>query len=57
MRTGLKPNETVIVGGGQKVKPGQTVAPTRVAFKLPTAALAQVEAKPVQTAQLAVSTN
>ncbi len=57
VRTGLKPNETVIVGGGQKVKPGQTVAPTRVAFKLPLEALAQVEAKPIQTAQLAVSTN
>lgn len=52
IRTGLKPGEVIIVGGGQKVKPGQTVAPTRVAFKLPTAALAQVEVKPVQTAQL-----
>jgi RND family efflux transporter MFP subunit len=52
IRTGLKPGEVIIVGGGQKVKPGQTVAPTRVAFKLPTAALAQVEVKPIQTAQL-----
>lgn len=52
VRTGLKPNEIVIVGGGQKVKPGQAIAPTRVAFKLPTAALAQVEVAPLQTAQL-----
>lgn len=52
VRTGLKPGEVVIVGGGQKVKPGQTVAPTRVAFKLPTQALAQVEVAPLQTAQV-----
>lgn len=52
IRTGLKPGEVIIVGGGQRVKPGQTVAPTRVAFKLPTAALAQVEVKPIQTAAL-----
>lgn len=53
IRTGLKPGEVIIVGGGQRVKPGQAVAPTRVAFKLPTEALAQVEVKPIQTAQIA----
>lgn len=56
IRTGLKPGESIIVGGGQRVKPGMTVAPTKVAFKLPTAALAQVEVKPIQTAQLAAPT-
>lgn len=59
IRTGLKPGDVIVVGGGQRVKPGMTVAPTRVAFKLPTAALAQVEVAPtpqaassIQTAQL-----
>ena len=46
----------VIVGGGQKVKPGQTVAPTRIAFKLPTHALAQVEVPQLQTAAITTST-
>ena len=35
----------------QAVKPGQVVAPVRQALKLPEAALAQVEAGPVQLAQ------
>lgn len=52
IRTGLKPGESIIVGGGQRVKPGMAVAPTKVAFKLPAEALAQVEVKPIQTAQI-----
>lgn len=56
VRTGLKPGEVVIVGGGQKVKPGQTVAPTRIAFKLPTHALAQVEVPQLQTAAITTPT-
>ncbi len=56
IRTGLKPGDVIVVGGGQRVKPGMTVAPTRVAFKLPTAALAQVEVKPIQTAALPTAT-
>jgi RND family efflux transporter MFP subunit len=53
IRTGLKPGDVIVIGGGQRVKPGMIVAPTRVAFKLPTEALAQVEVKPIQTAQVA----
>lgn len=53
IRTGLKPGDVIVVGGGQRVKPGQVVKPTRVAYKLPTEALAQVEvAGPIQTAQI-----
>jgi hypothetical protein len=32
------------------------MAPTRVAYELPAAALAQIEAKPLQTAALATAT-
>ena len=51
IRAGLKPGDVVVVSGGSKVKPGQTVAPIQIALKLPTAALAQVESGPVQLAQ------
>lgn len=44
IRDGLRPGETVVVGGAQRVKPGQVVAPTRIALKLPLDALDQVEA-------------
>jgi RND family efflux transporter MFP subunit len=51
VRDGLKSGDVVVVGGGQKVKPGQVVAPTRIALKLPLDALAQVEAKPISLAE------
>ncbi|WP_068873948.1 MULTISPECIES: efflux RND transporter periplasmic adaptor subunit [unclassified Phenylobacterium] len=50
VRSGLKPGEVIIVGGGQRVKPGQKVAPTRTVIKLPEAELAQVEARPARIA-------
>jgi RND family efflux transporter MFP subunit len=51
VRSGLKPGDVVIVSGGQRVKPGQAVAPTQIALKLPAEALAQVEAGPVRLAR------
>ncbi len=51
IRAGLKPGDVVVVSGGSKVKPGDTVAPIQIALRLPTAALAQVEAGAVQLAQ------
>ena len=51
IRAGLKPGDVVVTAGGSKVKPGQTVVPVRMALKLPEAALAQIEAGPVQLAQ------
>lgn len=50
VRTGLRPGDVVVVGGAQKVKPGQVVAPTRIALKLPVDALAQIEAQPIRLA-------
>jgi RND family efflux transporter MFP subunit len=55
VRSGLKAGEVIIVGGGQRVKPGQKVAPTRVALKMPDAELAQVEGRPVRVAQAATT--
>jgi len=51
VRQGLKPGDVIVVAGGQRVKPGQTVAPTRIALKLPADALAQVEVAPVRLAR------
>jgi membrane fusion protein, multidrug efflux system len=53
---GLKRGDVVVIGGGQRVRPGDAMAPTRVAYELPAAALAQIEAKPLQTAALATAT-
>jgi RND family efflux transporter MFP subunit len=55
IRSGLKAGEVIIVGGGQRVKPGQKVAPTRIALKMPDAELAQVEGGPVRVAQAATT--
>jgi membrane fusion protein, multidrug efflux system len=43
---GLAPDELVVVNGLQHVRPGQTVAPTRVGVNEATSGLAQVEAGP-----------
>ena len=51
IKSGLKAGETIIVGGGQRVKPGQKVKPTQTTIKLPEAELAQVEGRPVRIAQ------
>lgn len=51
VRSGLKAGEVIIVGGGQRVKPGQKVKPTATTIKLPQAELAQVEGRPVRIAQ------
>ncbi|MFN3514687.1 MAG: efflux RND transporter periplasmic adaptor subunit [Phenylobacterium sp.] len=56
VREGLKRGDVVVIGGGQRVRPGDAMAPTRVAYELPAAALAQIEAKPLQTAALATAT-
>jgi membrane fusion protein, multidrug efflux system len=44
---GLAPNELIVVNGLQHVRPGQTVAPTRVAMSDVAAGLTQVAAQPV----------
>ena len=51
VKSGLKAGEVIIVGGGQRVKPGQKVKPTATTIKLPEAELAQVEGRPVRVAQ------
>lgn len=51
VRQGLKNGDVVIVGGGQRVKPGQPVRPVRVALKLPEAELAQLREPPLRLAQ------
>jgi membrane fusion protein, multidrug efflux system len=51
VRSGLEAGDVIIVGGGQRVKPGQKVKPTQTTIKLPEAELAQVEARPVRLAQ------
>ena len=43
---GLKPGETVVVNGMQHVRPGQTVAPTRVSMGEDGAGLTQVAVQP-----------
>ena len=54
VRQGLKPGEVIVVNGLQHVKPGQTVAPTRVAMNEDNAGLRQVAANP---APLSVATD
>jgi multidrug efflux system membrane fusion protein len=44
---GLAPNELIVVNGLQHVRPGQSVAPTRVAMRDAAAGLSQVAAQPV----------
>lgn len=51
VRQGLKPGDRVIVGGLQKVKPGDTVAP--VAVKTEAADLGQLEVGPQKVAAIA----
>jgi len=46
VRQGLSPGEVIIVNGLQHVRPGQTVAPTRVAMASNPNGLAQVAAQP-----------
>ena len=43
---GLAPNELIVVNGLQHVRPGQTVAPTRVAMSDDADGLTQVAAQP-----------
>lgn len=50
IKSGLKPNEVIIVGGGQRVKPGQKVKAARTTIKLPEAELTQLQAGPVRVA-------
>ncbi len=45
VQTGLAPGETIVINGLQHVRPGQTVAPTRVPMGNDPAALAQVTAR------------
>jgi membrane fusion protein, multidrug efflux system len=49
VQKGLAPGESIVVNGLQHVRPGQTVAPTRVAMGGVSPALAQVEARPSGT--------
>jgi membrane fusion protein, multidrug efflux system len=44
---GLAPNEFIVVNGMQHVRPGQSVAATRVAMTDPTGGLTQVAAQPI----------
>jgi multidrug efflux system membrane fusion protein len=44
---GLAPNELIVVNGLQHVRPGQTVAPTRIAMSDVATGLTQVAAQPV----------
>ena len=43
---GLAPNELIVVNGLQHVRPGQSVAPTRVAMSDVSSGLSQVAAQP-----------
>jgi multidrug efflux system membrane fusion protein len=49
VKQGLAPGETIVVNGLQHVRPGQTVAPTRVAMANNPNSLAQVAAEPHAT--------
>ena len=51
IRSGLKPGDRVIVGGLQKVKPGDTVAPVKVKTDM-SADLSQFEAAPQRVAMI-----
>lgn len=53
VRQGLKPGDRVVVGGLQKVKPGDTVAPVKI--KTEAADLGQLEAGPLKVAAVARS--
>ena len=46
VKQGLAPGEVIVVNGLQHVRPGQTVAPTRVAMVTNSGGLAQVAAQP-----------
>ena len=50
VRQGLAPGDVIVVNGLQHVRPGQTVAPTRVAMNQDNAGLRQVAAVPASTA-------
>ena len=56
VRNGLQAGDVIIVGGGQRVKPGDLVKPIRVTLKLPQAELAQVAAQPPRVAQADTAT-
>ena len=47
VRQGLQPGDVIVVNGLQHVKPGQTVAPTRVAMNQDNAGLRQVAGTPL----------
>jgi multidrug efflux system membrane fusion protein len=47
VKRGLAPNELIVVNGLQHVRPGQTVAPTRVAMSDGAGGLTQVAAQPI----------
>jgi membrane fusion protein, multidrug efflux system len=47
VKGGLAPNEIIVVNGLQHVRPGQTVAPTRVAMSEGADGLTQVAAQPI----------
>jgi RND family efflux transporter MFP subunit len=51
VREGLKPNDVIVVNGGQRVKPGQAVRPTQTTIQAPQAELAQLTGAPLRVAQ------
>ena len=56
VKHGLAPGEVIVVNGLQHVRPGQTVAPTRVAMTTNSRGLAQVAAQPHAASPVAAST-
>jgi multidrug efflux system membrane fusion protein len=56
VKHGLAPGEVIVVNGLQHVRPGQTVAPTRVAMATNSNDLAQVAAQPHTASPVAAST-
>jgi membrane fusion protein, multidrug efflux system len=56
VKHGLAPGEVIVVNGLQHVRPGQTVAPTRVAMATNSNGLAQVAAQPHTANPAAAST-
>jgi multidrug efflux system membrane fusion protein len=56
VKRGLAPGEVIVVNGLQHIRPGQTVAPTRVAMANNSSSLAQVAAQPHAAKPAAAST-
>jgi multidrug efflux system membrane fusion protein len=55
IRQGLNPGDVVIVGGLQKVKPGDVVAPVKIKAPVPTAAIDPLQSSSSRVAQAATA--